>query len=241
MQQEQAQFQVAEFDFLLLLNIPVPIFTEHGEVIKIKTPSLEEYYTNTPLRKLEALFLTNLDEEVVDKPEEIGFIADSLNDVLVGLAISEQNEDILRAFEDITGCSVEKTGINFNGVEITDNDVLEIRAAFLVSTGRLDLEGHEMQKEEDEFDRRMREMEERINKVKKRTNDNQTVSYKEMILLIMYELGSSAEEVKNLNRYGLRELYLLAGSATTDKIQKIAAGNGLLSEEHSYKGILSDK
>lgn len=211
-------------------------------MINVNTPSLYDYYTDTDLRRLEALFLLDLESEL-ESPEAFGFIADSYYDILIGLAISEQDKELLQAFAELTAATVEKNGIFYNGVELTESDVEEIRMTLLVATGRDKHDAKEDETVEDEFTRKMREAEERIRKIRGESieiNEKATISYQEMIQIIVYELGMNVTEIQKLNQYGLKVYYKLAENAAFDKITKIAAGNGLLKDK-SYRGILDKK
>lgn len=234
------QYQASQYKFLLLLNIPLPISLSSGELINVKTPNLVEYYSNTDLRKLEALLLTDVNEII---PQMLGSIADNYSELMISVKISGVETELLEQFEIMTGCSVEKNGVFYNGVELSEDDMLEIRAALLIATGKMKLDGklEGEEKEETELERKMREAEERVNQLKKTMTgkeEGRKVSAEEMIYLLVYELDMSIEDIRNLNYFGLVNFFDLSQRVPNDIISRIAAGNGMLNEKNSYKGIL---
>lgn len=236
-------YQTSQFDFLFLLNAPIPILLSSGETLSFKTPDINSYYEKIEYRSIESLFLTSL-SDVKQNAREFGFVANSYLDLILGTKMKDPDNSIFKTFEKIAGIEITKQNVTCNGVPLIEEDILEIRYSYLLSTGKMDINGEftgKNKEEEDEMSRKLRESEERIKALRNKgqTDKDDMVSFKEMILLIMYELNKSPKELKELNFYGIIELYKLASAGSYDKIQKVAAGNGLLGEDNAYQNILS--
>ena len=247
-------YQSSQYDYLLVLNIPLPIYLDNEEYVYVKTPSFEDYYGNIGYRRLEALFLTDINE-LNEHPELFGFIAATYLDIFIGIKVKldmvdsiegmELEIDAIKTLEEITGVEVRKDGIWINGVELSENDILEIRASYLMSLCSMNLDGSLHSKEgavdefEDEYEKRMREYEAKIKAIKGESeSDGISVSPADQIKTIIYGLGMPIDDVRKLNQYGIREFYEIAAASPYDKVHQIAAGNGLLGKDMAYKPIL---
>ena len=238
------EYQTSQFDYLFLLNIPIPIDIGQGQTVSIKTPSISEFYQDQDYRKLEALFLMQIDE-IQESPQVYGFVANNYLELILGAKMVSEDGEIFSLLERISNIKITKKNITCNGVPLREEDILELRFAYLVSLGHMDingkLKGKAGKESEDEFTRKMREAEEKIKGIRGATEEaEKKITFKEMLLFIMVELNKSHEELSKLNFYGLYELFEIAQRASYDKIQKIAAGNGNLPEGKGYKNILSD-
>lgn len=238
------------FKHLFLLNIPIPIELENGNVLALKTPSIEDYYSFVGYRKLQQFFNQPL-IEVSLNPELFGFTADTYLEFLVGIiresrlnsAMSELYYDMFAIFEKITGTVIEPGGPTYNGVPLTDEDILRIREAYLISLGNLDIDGNAMlvDEEEDEFERKRREAEEKIKQLRKDSSnedEEQTMTFYEMFMFVLHELQMSPTELKNLNFFGLFDLATYSQLVASDQIMRIAAGNGNLDSKYPYQHII---
>lgn len=247
-------YQSSQYDYLLVLNIPIPIYLENDEYVYINTPSFEDYYKNIGYRRLEALFLTDI-SMIEEHPEVFGFSADNYLDVIIGIKIKEKMElgikgmeleyDAIKTLEEITGVKVDESGVRMNGVELTKQDILEIRASYLMSLGSMNLDGSiNLKKDaidefEDEHDRRMREYEAKIRAIKGESGEaGVSISPADQLKTIVYGLKMPISEVRQLNQYGIREFYEIAAESSYDTVRQVAAGNGLLDKDNGYKPIL---
>lgn len=238
------EFQTSQFDYLFLLNIPIPIVTQGGEIFNLATPNIYDYHITHEYKLIEQVFLVSMLELQLD-PTKFGFVAEGYLELILGLKMTDENNKLFDLFEQITGLEVTKQNITCNGVPLVEEDVLEIRYAFLLAAGRIDINGDFIQgnasDDDDELSRKMAESEARIKAIKDSNNQaDKALTFKQVILLITYELNRSFEELQKLNFYGINELYKLANMASYDKITKIAAGNGLMPKDQAYKNILSD-
>lgn len=236
-------FQTSQFDYLFLLNIPVPIVIKGGEVFNLKTPSIYDYHTNHNYKLIEQLFMVSMLELQFD-PTKYGFVAENYLELILGLKITDGENELFTLLEEISGLKITKKNITCNGVPLVEEDVLNLRYTFLLAVGRVDINGNFIGSDasdgEDELSKRVRESEARVKAILNSNDDkNEAHTFKEVLLLIMYELNRSFEELQKLNFFGISELYKLANSATYDKISKVAAGNGLMSKDQTYKNILS--
>ena len=216
---------------------------KNGEAVILKTPNIRDYHLDMNYSRLESLFMVSLlDMEL--NPENYGFSAASYLDLILGTKMREEDNPVLSLLEKIADVKITKQSITCNGVPLREEDVLELRYAYLLSIGRVDINGNPIggktEEEEDERERKLRESEEKIRALRGNKHEEKKVSFKEILTLVMYELGKSPEELAKLNFYGVYELYALASAVVYDKITKIAAGNGLLPEDKAYKNILSD-
>ena len=237
------EYQTSQFNFLFLLNIPIPIALTNEENMSLKTPSLKEYYSNQDYNKIETFFLTPL-LDIQMNPDKYGFVAEGYLEFMVGLKVVSGEDPFFSTFEEITGLKISEQGVTCNGVPLREEDILEIRFAYLLAVGKMDINGEiigtDNHPEEDEMTRKMREAEERIQALRgNKTEEQSKVSFQQILTLIIYELNKSVKELSEMNFFGIYELYDIASRATYDKIEKIAAGNGLMSEKHRYENILS--
>ena len=237
------EYQTSQFDYLFLLNIPIPIALTNGEVVKLKTPSLREYYSNEDYIKIGEMFLISLLELQLN-PMEFGFVAEGYLELIAGSKMLDKDNSLFKLLEEITGLEISEQGITCNGVPLREEDILEIRFAYLLSTGKMNIDGEiigsEEHAEEDEITRKMREAEEKIQSLRGQSPEQESkISFKQILTLVMYELNKSVKDLSEMNFFGIYELYDIASRATYDKIEKIAAGNGLMSENHRYENILS--
>lgn len=237
------EYQTSQFDYLFLLNIPIPIILNSGETLTLKTPNILDYHINGNYRKLENLFMISLLELQLNA-YDFGFIADSYLELLLGARLNDPEDPIFGLLEEISNIEFNEKGITCNGVPLIEEDVLEIRFAYLLSTGKIDIYGNPLGQEtssEDEASKKLKEYEDRIKEIRgEKSEKGKKISFKEMLMLIMYELNKSSKELQELNFFGIYELYGLAVSGAYDKIRKIAAGNGLMPKDQAYKTILSD-
>lgn len=236
------EYPTSQFDYLFLLNIPIPISLVSGEILVLETPSLYDYHVYYDLKLLEQVFLVSI-MELQMNPAKYGFIAEGYLDIILGLKITNEAKDMFTALERIAKVKVDKQGVTFRGKLLVEEDILEIRYAFLLAMGRIDIEGNfigQPDEEDDELSKKVRESEARVKAILDAGGKKEAErSFKEVLLFIMYELNKTAEELQKLNFFGISELYKLANMAAYDKISKTAAGNGLLDEKHPYKTILS--
>lgn len=234
--------QTSHFDYLFLLNVPIPIHTVRGQSLNVKTPSLYEYYTKEQARSLEHIFLMSL-EQVKSDPLTYGFEADTYIDLILGMKMVDSKDEIFEYFEQITGTIITAHDITRNGVPLVEEDVIEIKNAYLIALGKYHIDGTPKKglEEEDELTRKMRETQEKIDSLRKKQPEakGEEISMKQMIMIIIYELNKTVEELRDMNFYGLYELHKIAEQASYDKIEKIAAGNGNFPQGKSYKNILS--
>lgn len=231
------------------MNIPIPIFLDSNQEMLLKTPTIEEYYVEEGYRKLQSFFNVSL-LEVSMNPEIFGFMANTYLEFLVGIIreanlsqeMKEMYQDMFATFEEITGAVITAQGPEYNGVLLTDEDVLRIRKAYLISIGDLDIEGNPIGGSgDDEFDQKLSAAEEKIKALRgggKQKEDKKT-SLEEVMIMLMYQLKMSPESIKQLNFYGVFRMGTFALLGAQDQISKIAAGNGLLDKDSPYKDILS--
>lgn len=239
------EYQTSQFDYLYLLNIPVPIVLTSGELITLKTPNIYDYHLYDGYRKIEDLFLIPL-EDLEKNAYNYGFVAEGYLELILGAKSQDMENSMFELLEEISGLKIDKRSITCNGVPLIEEDVLQLRYAYLLSTGKVDINGELIgeapeAEPEDEMTRKLREHEERIKAIRgENSSVNGQISFKDMLMLIMYELNKSSKELQELNFFGLYELYSLALKAAYDKIEKTAAGNGLLPKDKAYQNILSD-
>lgn len=217
---------------------------DSGNFMVLETPSIREYET-----RIEYLFLTSL---LLIEPKDFDKYSQGFNfvlepgqgekshiDMLVGLAITEQEHELRSLFEEITGLKITKSGVFHKEYQISDEEMNIIKDLILVSINRKDKEDI-VPKEESDFQRKKRENEERLNKIKTKTGgdpESNGVEFADAITLMVYELGMSVEEIKNLNYYGFNHFASVSMNAPHDKIAKGLYGSGNVTGLKDYKNI----
>lgn len=213
-------------EHLFLLNLPIKIELKSGQLLLVKTPSIEEYESNNSYYILTSIFNISLLELQLN-PEYYGFKADTYLDTLVGVRMLSEFEDALNLLQDICGIAVEKSGVFFKGKELVEDDILEIRKIYLISVGHLNIDGS--WKDNNSKSDREKETQDKIDSIRKangKSSKGKSYSSSELIKLLLYEVGMSIDSILKLNYFGLAQLGSLALFAPADKINKVAAGNG---------------
>ena len=220
---------------LLLLNVPIQIVLSSGEIMKIKTPSIEEYEMDVYYKGLTGMFNVSLLELQLD-PETYGFIAENYSELLVGFKMYPEYDPVFDLFEQVCGATVEKNGVFYKEKELTEQDIETVRKVYLISLARLNIDGSPII---DEVEEKVDEYEAKIARIRgKSVEDKDSLDWHSVILLLVYELNMSIDSIKKMNYFGLKEVAKIANLAPSDKIEKIAAGNGNLKD---YKNIVQKR
>lgn len=145
-----------------------------------------------------------------------------------------------RVFPNIT---VEKSSMQVNNIEITDEQFDLLFDMFLIGCNFLTFEDFEKKEEEDEEDdavkeflRKQREYEEKLKKMKKNKTDQ--IEFDKMAICIMsYFPQYKLKDLLELNYYTYFKLYEWSIKREYQFVTDVAAGNGLIGDKHSYKPL----
>lgn len=226
--------------YLLLLNLPIPVRISSDQYLYVKTPSIEDYESFIGYSYLANAFSTDI-ETASERAYELGFVAESYSDIFIGLAISLRNQEnnekainTINALEQLCGISVGVNGMFYNGVEVSEEALLEIRHTFLLSLNKVQFGDDD--KEQVERNDKISAAQAKIDKIRGRNTDvsGSIIAWTDVIASIIYYMGMSVDEIKKLNYLGLSEFYIYAQKAQAERINLIAAGNGHTKE---YKNI----
>lgn len=94
------------------------------------------------------------------------------------------------------------------------------------------LKDKDVEPELDEFEKRMRENEAKINKIKQKVED-QSLELDKIMIAVMKEFNLTIEEVLSLNLFTVFWYYVHALKINNYRVETIAFGNGLI-KKHKY-------
>lgn len=233
----------------LIYNLPIILDLGKGERIKVNIPSMAELLEDIELDSLVKVLSSSL-EELSSNSVETGFVFSTYSGLFVTLYHTDSvlKAPIEKLFE---GTTLTPQGLFYKEKELDENTLWYLTHIIKVGCGYMSYEEFtktEVLLEESEVAKRIRESEERINKIRsKRENKAETftagpgVSPEDGIISILSMIpGITLTEVISLNVFGFNWFYNYAVQLAYDRISVVAAGNGLLGKNKQYK-FVTDK
>ena len=217
------------------------------KTISLHIPTISELYTSHYDRNV---FLTvmigSLDE--INKYSVLNFKS-KVEFIIQTLQLKDENSEILTHYFQILALNkfryIEELGlITFDGL-IIDNQILERISDYLkVGLGYKTLQEYISEHQNDsvtkteeelEWERRERENQQRIAKLKAEKSGGTQMSIEKILYLLSYTFGASLEELGNKNFYTLNVMYGDAMRIDAYQLNLIAEGNGLAGKNHKHQ------
>lgn len=222
----------------LLRNKEITIVSKKQTHIKFRLPTLDAYIVDSNLTMLLNLMEVELDEFKAD--DQLPF--NSHYDLLVYLCFNGDLETNLVSIlqEYIIDVRIQDNGLFIDTYRITHEDFDFMIHAFKVALGLKPLDemlGTEGTAE-DEYDRKAKEAENRVQRIKKKGVKDQSVAtgfeMDVVIVGLVKEFGFTMEQILSMNIYTLLWFYKYVWKIGAYNIATVAYGNGLIKKHTHY-------
>ena len=234
-------------EITLTLGKDVIMDVENVKTIAIHIPTISELYTSQYDRSIFlTVMITSLDEIRQHYP---GLYFESKVEFII--QVLRERTDVSRILEHYFQVLTHNTFryteelnlLSFDGLVVNDQ-VLDCIGEYLkVGLGYKTLQEYisdhandnvKKTEEELEWERRERENQQRIAKLKAEKGEGHQMSIEKILYLISYTFGTSLEELGNKNFYTLNVMYADAMRIDAYHLNLIAEGNGLTGKNHKH-------
>lgn len=222
----------------LLRNKEITIVSKTKTHITFRVPTLDAYIVNSNLTMLLNLMQVNLDDFKVEN--EVPF--KNHYDLLVYLCFNGELQtnlvDVLEEY--ILHLRIQNNGLFIDINRITAEEFDFIIEAFQIALGLKSLENMlgEEGTIEDEYDRKSKEAENRVQRIKKKGVKDQSAStgfeMDVVIVGLIKEFGFTMDQILLMNIYTLLWFYRYVWKIGAYNIETIAYGNGLIKKHTHY-------
>ena len=221
----------------LLRNKDFTILRDKKTPIRFRVPNLDAYIVDSNLTLLLNLVRVNLED--FKNEDQLAFA--NHYELLLYLCF---NGDLQDRIVDILEEYIPDVRIQVNGLFI-DVDKISVEEfnfiiiAFNVALGLTTLdEVDKVSEEEDPYDKKAREADERVQRIKKKSSQEQSPNtgfeMDKVMLGVIKEFGFTMDQVLDMNIYTLLWFYQYVWKINNYDIETIAYGNGLLKKHKHY-------
>jgi hypothetical protein len=221
----------------LLRNKDFTIARDQQKSIKFRVPNLDSYIVDSNLTLL--LNLMKVDLQEFKNNNELAFVNhyDFLLYLCFNGELQEKLVDILEEY--IVNVRIQENGLFIGVDKITPEEFNFIITTFKVALGLESFDELEKLSElEDEYERKAKEAEEKIQRIKKKGAKEQgpeTGFEMDAVMLgVIKEFGFTMEQVLVMNIYTLLWFYKYVWKIGAYNVETIAYGNGLLKKHKHY-------
>jgi hypothetical protein len=222
----------------LLRNKDFTIAREKKKQIKFRVPTLDAYIVDSNLTLLLNLMQINLEDFKNDN--ELAFV--NHYDLLLYLCFNGELQDRLVDIleEYIVDVRIQTNGLFIDVDKIDEKEFNLIITTFRVALGLQSLDELEKASQtiEDEYEKKAREAEEKVKRIKKKGTKEQSpetgFEMDAVMLGVIKEFSFTMQQVLTMNIYTLLWFYQYVWKIGAYNIETIAYGNGLLKKHKHY-------
>lgn len=226
----------------LLFNEPIKVYFEQTtEPIIVNIPTVREMIQDNNVN----LFIELIKNEDYWKTNG-RFVAATRKQMLCGIIQLLDMKNISLVFHKVfPNIDIEKSSMQVNKIEITDEQFDLLFDMLLVGCNFLTFEDFEKKGKEDEneedkmlqdFLRKQKEAEEKLKKMRKNKADQ--IEFDKMaICIVSYFPQYKLQDLLELNYYTYFKLYEWSIRREYQFVTDVAAGNGLIGDKKSYKPL----
>ena len=216
----------------LLRNKEFSFVTSTKNKINFKVPTFEDYIVDSDL----LTFLSLLD---IDR-SQFGELDVSTNYKLLLTLIHNQlysNEIVFTLHKYIPGITVKNEGFYIDKVRLVSAELDFIILVWKISLGSKTLDdiatNKEEEKELDEFEKIIREREEKVRRIKNKAQ-NSNLDIERVLITVLKEFNLKMEDLLPMNMYTIFWYYKYGIKYGFYRIETVAAGNGLLKKHKHF-------
>lgn len=219
-------------NLMLIRNKDFYFMNENDKKIIFKVPNFDDYLADTSL----SIFLSMLE---IDKTQfkEMN-IRNNYDLILAMLNNNMYLDDILSTLHKyIPDLKVEVAGLFVNGEYIIPEELDFIILIWKIALGLEKIDILDNNKEQDpemsEFEKRIKEQEAKVNKIKNKVDTN-NLELDKVIITIMREFNLTMDQILKMNLFTIFWHYIYALKISNYDIEVVAFGNGLLKKHKHF-------
>lgn len=218
-------------DLMLIRNKDFYFVNENDKKIFFQVPNFEDYLSDISL----SVFLSMLE---LDKSKFEGMNINNNLDLVLNMI---KNQLYLDDLMSTLHKYIMDLRIDMNGLFVNNEILIAEEFDFIVTVWKISLgleklevltKEKDVEPELDEFEKRIRDNESKINKIKQKV-ESESLELDKVVIAVMKEFNLKIEEVLSLNLFTVFWYYVHALKINNYRVETIAFGNGLI-KKHKY-------